>query len=345
MRRSRLSAHPDHARRHERGAPAPVRALRRRDSPDAGHRGHDGRRVRRPGDVPGARGVLHADAVREPGQSRGAPAHDGRRDPGGDGRAARRVRRRDRHGGNRHRRGRGAQGVRARRANRRRRARTLARALGGALSAPRHPGHRRILRARRAQPGDPRRDRAGARRGCHGDGAPAGPRGRAPRRHLGGRQCLGGLPGRRADAAGADRRHGAVRYWGAVLERRVLSAAHVSAQPRAERRRHERTGLHSDAVPAGHEQPGPPEPRGVGCGGAAGRAGGDLRRAQGSRAERAGRGSRPREHLRQQRGHRVAARPGDAAQGRRRGVDHPRARRRVRDPGLNDPAPCMISVS
>ena len=50
-------------------------------------------------------------------------------------------------------------------------------------------------------PGDPRRDRAGARRGRHGDGSPAGPRGRAPRRHLGGRQCLGGLPGRRADAA------------------------------------------------------------------------------------------------------------------------------------------------
>ena len=76
VRGARLPADPHHARRHERGAPAAARALRRRDPPDARHRGHDGRRVRRAGDVPRARRVLHAHAVREPGQPRGAPAHD-----------------------------------------------------------------------------------------------------------------------------------------------------------------------------------------------------------------------------------------------------------------------------
>ena len=52
------------------------------------------------------------------------------------------------------------------------------------------------------------------------------------------------------------------------------------------------------------------------------RAGRPVRRPEGPGPQRPGRGAPPREHLREQRGHRGAAGTRDHAQGRRRGVDH-----------------------
>ena len=84
VRGARLPADPHHARRHERGAPAPARALRRRDPPDPGHRGHDAAPSSRPrSSAASTPSYFMPHAVREPRQPRGAPADDGARDPRG----------------------------------------------------------------------------------------------------------------------------------------------------------------------------------------------------------------------------------------------------------------------
>ena len=101
--------------------------------------------------LPRAPGLLHAAAVQQPGQPRGAPAHDRARDPGAARRRGRRLRRRRRH----------------RRHHHRRRARSSSaskpevrivaveparrRCCRAARRAARDPGHRRRLRAGRAR--------------------------------------------------------------------------------------------------------------------------------------------------------------------------------------------------
>ena len=82
-----------------------AQGLRRRAHPDAG-RAHDGGRGRaRRGAVPQEQEPLHAAAVQQPGEPRGAPAHDRARAHRAARRARlRRVRRRRRHRRNDHRR-------------------------------------------------------------------------------------------------------------------------------------------------------------------------------------------------------------------------------------------------
>ena len=243
------TGYPDHARRHERGAAAAARALRRRDPPHAGHRGHDRRGLRGAGDrAASIPDYFMPHAVREPGQPRGAPPHHRARDPRGDRRAARRVRGRRRHRRHHHRRRRGAQGAACpacgSSAVEPARSPVLS---GGRFRPARHPGHRRVVRARRPQSRRPRRDRAGARRGRHRDGAPAGPRGGpAGRASPPGANVWAACQVAARCARGPDRGHGAVRYWRALSER----------QP-SRRASHECTGLHPDAVPPGDQQRGP----------------------------------------------------------------------------------------
>ena len=62
-------------------AAGPARALRRGADADAGDRGHDRRGLRRAGAGQQEPRLLHAAAVREPGQPGGPPPHDGARDP------------------------------------------------------------------------------------------------------------------------------------------------------------------------------------------------------------------------------------------------------------------------
>ena len=99
-----LPADPDDAGGHEPGAAPAAGPLRRRAAPDAGHRGHDRRGLRGAGAAARAPGLLHAAAVREPGQPGGPPADDRPRDPGADRRRDRRVRGRRRHRRHDHRR-------------------------------------------------------------------------------------------------------------------------------------------------------------------------------------------------------------------------------------------------
>ena len=80
-----------------------------------GARGHEGRHRQGRGAAPRDAGRLHAAAVREPGQPRGPPAHDGRGDLERHRRQGRHLRRRRRHRRHHHRRRRGPQGAQARR--------------------------------------------------------------------------------------------------------------------------------------------------------------------------------------------------------------------------------------
>jgi cysteine synthase A len=68
--------------------------------------------------------------------------------------------------------------------HRRRGARVVAGARRRSCASARDPGHRRLVRARRAQPRHHRSHHPGARRRRRGMVPPARPRGRPPRRHL-----------------------------------------------------------------------------------------------------------------------------------------------------------------
>ena len=99
----------------------------------------------------GDRGRVRAAAVREPGQPRGAPAHDGRGGLERHRRQGRHLRRRRGHRRHRHRRRRGAQGAQAGGLHRRRRADRLAGAQRRRPRPAQDPGHRRRLRPQGAQ--------------------------------------------------------------------------------------------------------------------------------------------------------------------------------------------------
>ena len=217
-----------------RDLPAPGHEPRARDDPAPVRRAGRGRRVAR-GHGGGRRGRpcaggprrrLPARPVLQPGQPRGAPAHDRPGDPRGPRRRRRRARggRGDRRDD--HRRGRGAQAAQPARAGRRRRAGELARALRRPGGRAPDPGDRRGLRPGRAEPRGARRGPGLPRRGRdpHGLGARAA-RGGAGRDVLrrGGVGRPGGGPAPRV-ARQADRRHPA-RLGRALRERAVLRAA------------------------------------------------------------------------------------------------------------------------
>ena len=65
---ARVPPDPDDAGGHEPGAAPAAGPLRRGAAPDAGHRGDDRRGLRGAGAAARAPGLLHAPAVREPGQ-------------------------------------------------------------------------------------------------------------------------------------------------------------------------------------------------------------------------------------------------------------------------------------
>ncbi len=173
----------DDARRHERGAPAAPVALRRRDPPDAGHRGHDrapcSRRRRcaartRTGSCPcSSRTRPTPTCTAAPPRSRSSRRPTGRLDvfvagvgTGGTVTGVGEVLS-ERVPGVR------VVGVEPARSP------VLS---GGHAPAARHPGHRRLVRARHPEPRRPRRDHAGARRGRDRHRPAPGARGGAARR-------------------------------------------------------------------------------------------------------------------------------------------------------------------
>ena len=178
LRGARLRADPDPAGGDEPRAGEAAARLRRRGAGDAlaGRDERGGRPGR--GDPRAAQG-LHADAVLQPRQRRGPPAHHGGGDLARHRRRGRRLRRRRRHRGHDHRRRADAEGAGAGGAGRRGRAGQLAGPLRRRARPAQDPGDRRRLRARGARPLGDRRDRRGQRRGRAGDGAAGRPARRA----------------------------------------------------------------------------------------------------------------------------------------------------------------------
>ena len=202
VRGARVRARADHAPGDEPRAGGPAQAVRRRGA----HHRVDGRHGRGgaggPADRRRAGRRLHLRPVLQPGQPRDPPPHHGRGDLARRGRARGRAGGRGGHRRHRDRRGRAPEGAQPRSGGDRRGAGLLARAVGRAARPPPDPGHRRRLRALRAQPRRDRRGGHGHRRGRHRHGAPV-----RARRGRAGRDLLRrGAVGR--DPGGLARGHG-----------------------------------------------------------------------------------------------------------------------------------------